>query len=83
METKIAIIGIIVEDVKSVEQLNAVLHEHSEHIIGRMGLPYQGRKINIISIAIDAQESVISALCEKINTLRGVTASVAYGKCSA
>lgn len=72
MENKVAILGIIVENTASVEALNALLHESGEFIIGRMGLPYAERKINIISIAMDAPEAVIAALAEKISALDGV-----------
>lgn len=72
MENKIAILGIIVENTASVEALNALLHESGEFIIGRMGLPYAERKINIISIAMDAPAVAIAALTEKIAALDGV-----------
>ncbi|MBQ4418657.1 MAG: CopG family transcriptional regulator, partial [Synergistaceae bacterium] len=60
--TRVAVMSIIVEDTNSVETLNAVLHEYSNYIIGRMGLPYKAKKINIISIALDAPQDDISAL---------------------
>ena len=80
METRIASISIIVEDLNSVETLNSCLHEYGRYIIGRMGLPYPGddRRIHIISIAIDAPQDVISALSGKIGKLPGVSANTAY-----
>ncbi|MDR0621056.1 MAG: iron-only hydrogenase system regulator [Deltaproteobacteria bacterium] len=78
METRVAIIGLVVENPDSVEELNRVLHNYSEYIIGRMGIPYSQRKINIISVAVDAPESVISAISGKIGKLPGVTAKTAY-----
>ena len=80
METRIAVISIIVENPDSVEQLNGYLHEFGSHIIGRMGLPYrlEDRKIHIISIAIDAPQDTISALSGKIGRLPGVSAKTAY-----
>ena len=78
METRIALIGIIVESTESVEQLNHLLHEYGSHIIGRMGIPYREKGINIISIAIDAPQDVISSLSGKIGRLSGVSAKTAY-----
>ena len=78
METRVAVIGIIVEDVSSVEALNKILHEYGEFIIGRMGIPYKVKKISVISIAVDAPQEVISALSGKIGNLKGVSAKAAY-----
>ena len=78
METRVAVIGIIVSDADSVEELNRILHDHSAYIIGRMGLPYRLRGINIVSIAVDAPQDVISALAGKIGNLKGVNAKAAY-----
>lgn len=75
---RIAVMGIIVEDPSSVEELNSILHEYAEHIIGRMGVPYRSRKINIVSIALDAPQSIISELTEKIGKLNGVNAETAF-----
>lgn len=70
--------SIIVENGEMVERLNAILHEYGECIIGRMGIPYRKRKINIISIALDAPQNTISALAGKIGTLDGVSVKTAY-----
>ncbi len=78
METRIAVIGIIVENTDSVEQLNALLHEFSEFIIGRMGLPYRKKNINIMSIAVDAPMDDINSLTGKIGKLEGVSVKTAY-----
>lgn len=78
METRVAVMSIIVENVDSVEQINALLHENGEYIIGRMGLPYRKRGINIISIALDAPQNTISALSGKIGNLSGVSVKTAY-----
>lgn len=78
METRVAVMSIIVEDAESVETLNSLLHEYGQYIIGRMGLPYRERKINIISIAIDAPQDMISALAGKIGKLRGVSVKTAF-----
>ncbi len=78
METRIALLGIIVENTESAGQLNHLLHEYSRHIIGRMGIPYRERGVNIISIAIDAPQDVINALSGKIGRLQGITAKTIY-----
>jgi putative iron-only hydrogenase system regulator len=78
MESKAAIIAIIVENPDSVESLNGILHEYAQYIIGRMGLPYPQKNINIISVAIDAPHDTISALSGKIGRLEGVSAKVVH-----
>ena len=78
METRIAVIGIIIENPEAVERLNAILHEYSSYILGRMGIPYRAKKINIISVVVDAPHDVISALSGKIGSLKGVTARTVY-----
>ena len=78
MGTRVAVIGIIVENAKSVDRLNDILHEYSSYIIGRMGIPYREKGISIISIAIDAPQDTISALAGKIGNLEGVSAKTAY-----
>jgi putative iron-only hydrogenase system regulator len=78
METRIAVISIIVENSDSVEQINSILHEYGEYIIGRMGIPYRKRNINIISIALDAPQNTIAALSGKIGNLSGVSVKTAY-----
>ena len=69
METRVAVMRIIVEELDSVEALNGLLHEYGEYIIGRMGLPYREKKINIVSIAIDAPQDTITALAGKIGAI--------------
>lgn len=78
METRVAVMSIIVEDADSVEPLNALLHEYGQYIIGRMGLPYRERNISIISIAIDAPQDAISALAGKVGKLGGVSVKTAF-----
>lgn len=78
MDTRIALIGIIVEKEDCVEQLNRLLHEYAEYIIGRMGIPYRRKKINIISVAVDASQDVINALSGKIGRLDGINAKTVY-----
>ncbi|MDR1612293.1 MAG: iron-only hydrogenase system regulator [Planctomycetota bacterium] len=83
METRVAIVGIIVENMDSVGQLNDILHAYAQYIIGRMGLPYRERKVNIISIAMDAPQDVISALTGKIGNLKDVTVKTVYSQVGA
>lgn len=78
METRVAVMSIIVENPDSVERLNALLHEHGEYIIGRMGIPYRKRGISIISIALDAPQNTLAALAGKIGGLKGVSVKTAY-----
>ena len=78
METRVAVMSIIVEDGDAVEQINALLHDHGEYIIGRMGIPYRQRKISIISVAIDAPQNTIAALSGRIGKLGGVSVKTAY-----
>ena len=70
--------GIIVEDVDSVEALNSVLHDYGAYIIGRMGIPYRDRGLNIVSIAIDAPQDAIAALAGKIGNIEGISVKTAY-----
>ncbi len=78
METRVAVMSIIVEAGDMVETLNAILHDYGEYIIGRMGIPYRQRGINIISIAIDAPQDTISALSGKVGKLPGVSVKTAF-----
>ena len=78
MENRIAALSIIVEDSESVEALNAVLHEYASYILGRMGIPYRKRGINIISIVIDAPQNEIAALAGKLGNMSGVRVKTAY-----
>ncbi|MDY6016328.1 MAG: TM1266 family iron-only hydrogenase system putative regulator [Oscillospiraceae bacterium] len=78
MERRIAVIGIIVENTDSVEKLNSLLHSYGDIIIGRMGLPYRERNINIVSIAVDASQDTISELTGKVGKLDGISVKTAY-----
>lgn len=78
MDTRVAVISIIVENPEVISKLNELLHEAGNYIIGRMGIPYREKGINIISIAIDAPQDIISSLSGKIGRLKGVSAKTAY-----
>lgn len=80
METRVALIGIMVEKHDSVEKLNSLLSKYGEYIIGRMGIPYHKKEVSLISIAIDAPTDEISALSGKIGRLEGISAKVIYQK---
>jgi len=78
MDTRVALIGIIVEDENSVRQLNAILHEYGKYIFGRMGIPYRSRGISVISVAIDAPQDIINTLSGKLGRLNGISTKTAY-----
>lgn len=80
METRIAVLSIIVEDMEKTAALNELIHEYSAYVVGRMGIPYREKGINIISVAVDAPEQEITALSGKIGRLKGVSAKTAYSK---
>lgn len=80
METRVAIIAILVKDRESSSKINEILHEYGQYIIGRMGLPYKPKAINIISIAVDAPQDVISAMSGKIGALKDVSTQTVYSK---
>ena len=78
METRVAVMSIIVENGEMVETLNGILHAYGEYIIGRMGIPYRKRNVSIIAIAMDAPQNTISTLSGKIGSLKGVSVKTAY-----
>ena len=80
METRVAVISIIIEDPASVQAMNDILHTYAEYIIGRMGIPYRSKGISIISVAVDAPMNIINTLSGKIGKLPGVSAKAAYSK---
>lgn len=80
MDTRIALIGVIVEDKTFIHELNDLLSRHSEYIIGRMGIPYREKELSVISIAIDAPQDIISSLSGKIGMLPGISTKTIYAK---
>lgn len=80
METRVALVGIMVENKDSVEKINDLLHQNSNYIIGRMGIPYSKKNLSIISIVLDAPSDVISALSGKLGMLPGVSTKTIYSK---
>lgn len=80
METRIAIIAIIVEDINSSMELNDLLHQYNEYVVGRMGIPYRQKHVSIMSVVLDAPQNVISALSGKLGMLPGVSSKTVYSK---
>jgi putative iron-only hydrogenase system regulator len=80
VETRVALIGIIVEEMDSVEKLNGLLHDYGQYIIGRMGVPYREKSISVISVVMDAESDVISTLAGKLGMLKGVNVKTIYSK---
>lgn len=80
METRVAVIAIIIEKEEAAEGVNNILHTYRRYIIGRMGIPYREKAINIISVAVDAPEPEITAMSGKIGRLNGVSTKTAYSK---
>lgn len=78
MDNRVALMAIIVEDKDSVKELNELLHEYGEYIVGRMGIPYHKRNISILSVAVDAPNDIISSLSGKIGKLKGVSIKTVY-----
>ncbi len=80
MDTRIALIGIMVEDKSAVERLNQILHEYGEYIVGRMGLPLRERDLSIISVVVDARADIISSLAGKLGMVKGISVKTLYSK---
>lgn len=80
MDTRVAVIAIIVEDLSQIDKLNKVLHDYGKYIIGRMGIPYHKKNINVISVVVDATSDTIGALSGKLGMLSGVSAKTVYSK---
>ncbi|MGN0301777.1 MAG: TM1266 family iron-only hydrogenase system putative regulator [Anaerotardibacter sp.] len=79
---EVACIGIIVQESESVPTLNKVLHEYGNYIIGRMGIPYKQKSLNVISLVVDAPSDVISAMAGKIGMIDGVSSKTIKPKIS-
>ena len=77
--TRVALVGIIVEDREAAARINGLLHDYSEYVIGRMGVPYREKQLNVISVVLDAPQSVVSALSGKLGMIPGVSSKCVYG----
>lgn len=82
MESRIALIGIIVENKDSVEKINTILHEYSDFIVGRMGIPYHKKQVSVISVIIDASNEIINAMSGKLGMIPNVSTKTVYSKFS-
>ena len=80
METRVALIGIIVESPDATGTLNEVLHEYGRYIIGRMGIPYHKREISLISIVVDAPQDIINSLTGRLGMIKGISAKAMFAK---
>jgi putative iron-only hydrogenase system regulator len=80
METRVALIGIMVSNRDSAGRINAILQEYGDYIVGRMGIPYQKRQVSVISIVLDAPQDMISALSGKLGMLPHVSTKTVYAK---
>ena len=79
-DTRLAIIAIIVEEIEQTERLNKVLHNYSQYIIGRMGIPYQKKNVNVISVVVDAPNDIIGAISGKLGMIENITVKTVYSK---
>ena len=78
--TRLAIIAIIVEEIEQTERLNKILHDYSQYIIGRMGIPYQKKNVNVISVVVDAPNDIIGAISGKLGMIENITVKTVYSK---
>lgn len=80
METRVAILAIVVEEREKAGELNHILHEYGKYVVGRMGIPYEKKGISLISVVVDAPQDVISTISGKIGNIPGITAKAVYSK---
>ncbi|HKL99299.1 MAG TPA: TM1266 family iron-only hydrogenase system putative regulator [Mobilitalea sp.] len=80
MDTRIVIIGIIINDIDKVEKVNAILHDYRDYIIGRMGIPYREKSVSVISVVLDAPNDTISALSGKLGMIPNISTKTIYSK---
>lgn len=80
METRIAILGIIVNNLDISEEINKILHDYNQYIVGRMGIPYKEKGVSVMSVVFDAPNEIIGAASGKLGMLPGVTVKAVYSK---
>ncbi len=80
METRIAIIGIIINDLNSSEEINRILHDYSDYIVGRMGIPYKEKNLSVMSIVLDASSDIIGAVSGKLGMIPDISVKTVYSK---
>lgn len=79
-DTRVALIGIIIEDTDAAGELNGLLHQYNDSIIGRMGVPHREKGVSVISIVIDAPQDDINALSGKLGAVKGVSTKTVYSQ---
>ena len=79
-EYKIAIVAVVIKNKESVEKVNAIFHEYGDYVIGRLGIPYRQKGVNVISICLDAPQTLLNSLSGKLGMLDGVTSKVLITK---
>lgn len=80
MDTRVALISVVVESYEHIDELNAILHNYNEFIIGRMGVPYRKKNISVISVAVDAPQDIINAISGKLGRLKGISVKTLLSK---
>lgn len=80
METRVAVVSVVVENYENIEEFNNILHQYSEYIIGRMGVPYRNKNISVISVAVDAPQDIINAISGKLGRLNGINVKTLMSK---
>lgn len=79
-ENRVAVVAMMVENTEAADRINTLLHQYAQYVIGRMGIPYREKNLNVITVVLDAPDNVISALSGKLGRLSGVTSKVVYSK---
>ncbi len=80
MDKRIGVVGIVIEDLTNISEVNEILHQYSSIIVGRMGIPYKERGVNVISIIVDGTNDEIGALTGKLGKLKGLSVKSALSK---
>lgn len=80
METRVGVVGIVIEDLESAQMVNQVLHDFADKIVGRMGIPYREKGISVISVIVDGTVDELSSMTGKLGKIKGVTVKSALTK---
>lgn len=76
MESRIGVVAMVISDCDAAEKVNAVLHDFRDYVIGRMGIPYKAKGINVISVVLDAPAEALNALSGKLGMIKGVNSKL-------
>lgn len=79
-DSRVALVGIMLQDSGAADQVNAILGEYSQYVVGRMGLPYREKGVHVISVVVDAPNNTISALCGKLGMVPEINVKAIYSK---